>query len=525
MQTEEELIGIDIGLKNDLAAMVRVRRLENKIMLGSYRRVFDEGGLMLSRGFGKAMRRISISVVVIVGALEGISPRWADAATFNVNAAVDDSDASPGDGVCSTGAGSCTLRAAVQEANALAGKDTINIPAGTYTVSGRVQVQDSVDLFGVDAATTIVSGGSAHPLFQVMQSGTGAHPLVSIHRMTLRDGYGGLGERGVALYNMPGATTKLWDSIVRDNESNIYGGGISNYGYLYIIRSEIRNNRLPEGGGGVTSAGGGIFNAGTLEIACSAVTENFATRGGGINNNNGILKIKESTISSNRALGGGGGIRNVGDSRLYIASTTVTLNRGNEGGQNEPRKTGAGVQTLAPATVWIGGSILAGNIDNRSRFDPLFSPDCFSDNPGNIVSMRSNLFGVVNSQCPFRDSITGTTTSFDLKGTDTVPLDPKLDPIPSSAGSIRVHALQVASPAIDGNTATPNSGIFSCDAIDQRGSARPTDGDGNGQAACDIGAFEREVSSSAVNPAACDALQFAVGDTTPPMAPGSLQIR
>lgn len=476
---------------------------------------------MLNRGFRKAMRRISISVVVIVGVLEGISPHWADAATFTVNASVDDPDASPGDGFCSTVAGRCTLRAAVQEANAIAGKDTINIPAGTYTVISRIQVQDSVDLFGVNAATTIVSGGSAHPLFQVMPSGT-----VNIHRMTLSNGFGGLTVQGAALYNMTGATTHLWDSIVRDNESNVFGGGISNLGYLYIIRSEIRNNRLPAGGGGVTSAGGGIFNAGTLEIACSAVTENFATRGGGINNNNGILKIKESTISSNRALGGGGGIRNVGDSRLYIASTTVTLNRGNEpGGQGEPRRTGAGVQTIAPATVWIGSSILAGNIDNRGRLNPEFSPDCFSDMPGNIVSMRSNLFGVVNNQCPFRDSITGTNTSFDLKGTDTVPLDPKLDPISSSAGSIRVHALQVASPAIDGNTATPNSGIFSCDSIDQRGSARPIDGDVNGQAACDIGAFERQVSSSAVNLAACDALQFAVGDTASPMAPGSLQIR
>lgn len=47
-------------------------------------------------------------------------------------------------------------------------------------------------------------------------------------------------------------------------------------------------------------------NIGELEVACSAVTENFATRGGGIFNINGVAKIKHSTISSNRALGAAG---------------------------------------------------------------------------------------------------------------------------------------------------------------------------------------------------------------------------
>jgi len=67
---------------------------------------------------------------------------------------------------------------------------------------------------------------------------------------------------------------------VSNNQSNTYGGGISNWGKLQIIRSEIRNNSLPTilGGGGVTSQGGGIFNSGELEIACSAVTENVASR-------------------------------------------------------------------------------------------------------------------------------------------------------------------------------------------------------------------------------------------------------
>ena len=44
---------------------------------------------------------------------------------FVVDAAVDVVDAVPGDGACATAAGLCTLRAAVQEANASPGAHTI----------------------------------------------------------------------------------------------------------------------------------------------------------------------------------------------------------------------------------------------------------------------------------------------------------------------------------------------------------------------------------------------------------------
>ncbi len=50
------------------------------------------------------------------------------AANFTVNIAADDADAhdaNPGDGVCSDALGDCTLRAAIEEANALAGADVI----------------------------------------------------------------------------------------------------------------------------------------------------------------------------------------------------------------------------------------------------------------------------------------------------------------------------------------------------------------------------------------------------------------
>ena len=54
-------------------------------------------------------------------------------ASFVVNITADTQDAAPGNGICADAAGACSLRAAITEANALAGADTITVPAGTYT--------------------------------------------------------------------------------------------------------------------------------------------------------------------------------------------------------------------------------------------------------------------------------------------------------------------------------------------------------------------------------------------------------
>ena len=57
------------------------------------------------------------------------------AATFTVNSTADGVDGEPGDGRCVTpNERTCTLRAAIMEANALAGADSILLPAGTVTV-------------------------------------------------------------------------------------------------------------------------------------------------------------------------------------------------------------------------------------------------------------------------------------------------------------------------------------------------------------------------------------------------------
>ncbi len=70
--------------------------------------------------------------------------------------------------------------------------------------------------------------------------------------------------------------------------------------------------------------------------------------------------------------------------------------------------------------------------------------------------------------------------------------DPELGPLANNGGPTRTHALLPGSPAIDaidGSCPPPSS--------DQRGVARPQDGDGSSSRRCDIGAFEVEEEEAA----------------------------
>jgi len=78
-----------------------------------------------------------------------------NAATFFVDSVVDAVDITPGDGVCATEAGACTLRAAVMEANALGGADIIDLtsiddPLNPITLT----------LEGVDEVIELTTGGA-----------------------------------------------------------------------------------------------------------------------------------------------------------------------------------------------------------------------------------------------------------------------------------------------------------------------------------------------------------------------------
>ena len=87
-----------------------------------------QGKLLLSIGLGGLLLALALGLLAVNG-----PARAAGGETFTVNSARDESDDSPGNCVCNTGLfGACTLRAAIQEANACSGPQTIRFSAPMY---------------------------------------------------------------------------------------------------------------------------------------------------------------------------------------------------------------------------------------------------------------------------------------------------------------------------------------------------------------------------------------------------------
>lgn len=98
----------------------------------------------------------------------------ASAATFVVDSTADEPDANPGDGVCADAGGACTLRAAVEEANATPGADVITLPAGTYDVATPLEPSGDLTVTGAGAASTTIFGSGTNQNATVFLLGNGA---------------------------------------------------------------------------------------------------------------------------------------------------------------------------------------------------------------------------------------------------------------------------------------------------------------------------------------------------------------
>src|SRR5215470_2926026 len=123
------------------------------------------------------MKQFSIALWVVSA---GLTFQFqAEAKHFNVNSTQDAVDVDPGDGICATATGKCTLRAAIQEANALPGPDEIFVPGAVYTLTipgaaedcgatGDLDITDDLTIQGAGAQATIVDGGRLDRVFQVL---------------------------------------------------------------------------------------------------------------------------------------------------------------------------------------------------------------------------------------------------------------------------------------------------------------------------------------------------------------------
>lgn len=294
---------------------------------------------MSTRIFNHGARHLATFVLLASALfLSPFAMQRANAAIFNVDNSADTLDSSPGDGNCADAFGNCTLRAAVMEANALAGAHTINLPAGTYTLAiagkgenaaatGDLDITGDLTITGAGAALTFIDGGAIDRVFDVLPGA-----VAMLDGVTVRNGNPGPGNQtGGGISN---AGTMVLSNSTVTSSTAAYGGGIFNGGAMAVEGSLMVGNA---GNGGAFSdtdgLGGGIYNNGTMTVNNSTVSGNTApgvywwpVAGGGIFNG-GTMTVTASTISGNTV---GSGVVNF-NANLIIENSTVSGNTGSTG--------------------------------------------------------------------------------------------------------------------------------------------------------------------------------------------------
>jgi hypothetical protein len=340
--------------------------------------------------------------------------------------------------------------------------DTVSVAAGTY--NNRVTIGKNITIRGAGAGSTIVDGGTGGSVFQVTSG-------VNAKIKTLRIRHGKAAQGG-GVFVAGGATLAMTSVTLIDNQANS-GGGITNYGTLSLTKVRLEGNH------GTSNAGGGLANNGTATLDRTDIKGNDAAYGAGIYNSGGTLTITNSAIHHNTTASGYPGIYNSGGT-LKLTNVTISANTSGSGSNQG----GAISQTSGSAT--LNYVTIAGNV--QGHFGAIYNSS------GSVITSNSIVYGNgTSAQCgtasPGAFSDGGYNVMADAScvvwpGSGSTIANPGLKVLANYGGFTPTRALKSTSPAID---RVPK---VKCVAKDQRGVARPKDGNGDGIAKCDSGAYE-----------------------------------
>ncbi len=317
------------------------------------------------------------------------------------------------------------------------------------------------------------------------------------------------------------------------------GGAILDFGSLTIRGATLREN-VAVTVGGVPGSGGAIASAGESRVEGSTLAWNEAVIGGAlfVATSGATMTVDGSTVTLNVADPASGAVANgfpgsatlapEPGGALAITTSSITSNVGagvvSYGGTTTVTRAGivtnqgAGLRNLARGASALDDVLraenvtLSGNGWNAAAGEAaqLVNEEALELHHATVVAGASGvairtatagsatLHGtVVDGSCAATDGGAAAITSAggnvespastcSLTAADDHPSTPdaRLGPLASESGTTPVHPLLAGSVAIDA------TGTATCPATDQRGAARPVDGHGSGDPACDAGAYE-----------------------------------
>lgn len=399
----------------------------------------------------------------------------------------------------------CSLREAIHVANTTPGDHRIILDIGTYQLSlpppmlkgvlqdedegrnGDLDIIGSLTIRGAGPDRTIIDAQGLDRVFDVLDYAT-----LDLRNLAVRNGLhpvDGGGIRNGSLLAL--RQVHLRDNRVFNKHSPTQGGAIANYGVLDVFSSQLHNNQS-ESLNGAHSRGGAIFNALVLKVRDSRFENNRALGGAQTRSSGAALytfgnaDIARSALLNNRSDGEGGAISNRQLGIVKISNSSLYAN-GN-GAAHPGAVLSNGLEESGRPSMQLIHVTLADNrgygLDNRgdlsvrnsiilgNRSSEGAASNC-RHNPGDSAFSARGLLLGAESLC-----------QADLRVANNELFSRVLQPAHDDGGPRTGFFPRLDGPALE-------AGVGSCARHDQVGLPRPQDGNGDGVARCDLGAFER----------------------------------
>jgi hypothetical protein len=386
--------------------------------------------------------------------------------------------------------------------NTITGNVKIYFGGGVYVAQGNAVIMGNTITGnnaspgpGTSQATSFGVGGGLFVLGP--ESGVNFNPVIEGNLFTNNITGGDVGKgAGMRVDGYPGTVVRR--NVLIGNRAGFGGGAVFQYGTLNITDNLIYGNSAGQIGGGIATYGGfGLINNNTIfgnSGTNTTIPSRYAaaTYGAGVAITDLNVNVGQITFQNN--LLGGNAVTSTGLGGGLYSSRSSPVVRNNDLWNNikfPAASSNVDGDFTSAQVIGLNGNIsLAPNFVNA----PLFADTTTAAGTTTTVIIREPSRYAVNQKLEYNnDGVARTITAINtstraLTFTPALASASALNKMVSNWGSLtnmtENFRLQLPSPAVDTGT---NAGIGT---YDLQGNARLSDGDANGSAVVDMGAYE-----------------------------------